>query len=115
MNTHAGRIEKPIMLSLVTGSASLIGSHVVQHCLKLSHRVIVLDDLSGGTRANVAPQATFVDGSVTNKALVEEIFRLNRIDYVYHLAVYAAEDLSNFIRNCNYNDNIIGTLSVQST
>lgn len=100
------------MLSLVTGGAGFIGSHVARHCLELGHRVIVLDDLSGGSRANVPPQATFVYGSITDNALVKEIFLANHVDYVYHLAAYAAEGLSHFIRNFNYNNNLIGTVNL---
>jgi len=34
--------------SLVTGGAGFIGAHVTNHLIKLGHKVIVLDDLSGG-------------------------------------------------------------------
>jgi nucleoside-diphosphate-sugar epimerase len=35
-------------VSLVTGRAGFMGSHVPEHLLKLGHEVVVLDDLSGG-------------------------------------------------------------------
>ena len=34
--------------SLVTGGAGFIGAHVTNELIKLGHKVVVLDDLSGG-------------------------------------------------------------------
>ena len=98
--------------SLVTGGAGFIGSHVVDSLLELGHRVVVLDDLSGGYRDNVNPAAKLIEGSITDVNLVNHIFSTHRIDYVYHLAAYAAEGLSHFIRNYNYTDNLVGTMNV---
>ena len=39
---------------VVTGGAGFIGSHVVDHLVEASAHVVILDDLGGGTRANVA-------------------------------------------------------------
>ena len=33
-------------------------------------------------------------------------------DYVYHLAAYAAEGLSHFIRRFNYTNNVIGSVNL---
>ena len=63
------------MRSLITGGAGFIGSHVVERCLGLGHEVLVLDDLSGGMRYNVPEGASFIEGSVTDTALVEKYFR----------------------------------------
>lgn len=97
---------------LVTGGAGFIGSHVVDHLVGRGYAVVVLDDLSGGFRDNVNPQATFVQGSVTDTALVMELFRKHKFDYVYHLAAYAAEGLSHFIRRFNYENNLIGSMNL---
>ena len=80
--------------SLVTGGAGFIGSHVADHVLALGHKVVVLDDLSGGFERNVPKDAIFVKGSVNDITLLEEIFEEHKFDYVYHLAAYAAEGLS---------------------
>lgn len=98
--------------SLVTGGAGFIGSHVAKHCLKLGHRVVVLDDLSGGFKDHVPEGAIFVEGSVCDKVLLAKLFEKYRFDYVYHLAAYAAEGLSHFIRRFNYNNNLIGSVNV---
>lgn len=96
--------------SLVTGGAGFIGSHVVKHCLAMGHEVVVLDDLSGGFEDHIPAGAKFIQGSVTDAALVEQLFKTYHFDYVYHLAAYAAEGLSHFIRSFNYNTNLLGSI-----
>jgi len=100
------------MRSLVTGGAGFIGSHVARHCLALGHEVVVLDDLSGGFRDQVPEGAIFVEGSVTNHELVQRLFDQYQFDYVYHVAAYAAEGLSHFIRRFNYTNNLIGSVNL---
>jgi UDP-glucose 4-epimerase len=100
------------MKSLVTGGAGFIGSHVARHCLEMGHEVVVLDDLSGGFADQVPAGATFVQGSVMDEALVASLFAEHGFDYVYHLAAYAAEGLSHFIRRFNYGNNLIGSVNL---
>ncbi len=98
--------------SLVTGAAGFIGSHVVDALIGMGHDVIAMDDLSGGFRENVNPKALFIEGSVTDHALVDRLFAEHRPDYVYHLAAYAAEGLSHFIKRFNYTNNLIGSVNL---
>ncbi|MCZ2147212.1 MAG: NAD-dependent epimerase/dehydratase family protein [Bryobacterales bacterium] len=100
------------VVSLVTGGAGFMGSHLADHLIADGHSVVVLDDLSGGFRENVPNQATFVHGSVTDHALVNRLFDQYAFDYVYHLAAYAAEGLSHFIRRFNYTNNLIGSVNL---
>ncbi len=100
---------------LVTGAAGFVGSHVVRTLLKeTSLDVVAMDDLSGGFKDNLpdSPRLSFVEGSVTNHQLVDEIFKQHEFRYVYHLAAYAAEGLSHFIRRFNYENNVIGSINV---
>jgi UDP-glucose 4-epimerase len=97
---------------LVTGGAGFIGSHVVKHCLAMGYAVVVLDDLSGGFEDHIPDGALFVQGSVTDHELVTDLFNQHRFTYVYHLAAYAAEGLSHFIRRYNYNTNLIGSINL---
>jgi UDP-glucose 4-epimerase len=85
---------------------------VVRALLDSGHRVVVLDDLSGGFRDNVPDAATFVEGSITDEALLASVFEQHAFDYVYHLAAYAAEGLSHFIRAFNYTNNVVGSMHV---
>src|SRR5882672_1076117 len=98
--------------SLVTGGAGFIGAHLTRELLRRGHDVVVLDDLSGGFEENVPRGARFVNGSIGDVALVGQIFQEHRFDYVYHLAAYAAEGLSHFIRRFNYENNVVGTMNV---
>jgi UDP-glucose 4-epimerase len=97
---------------LVTGGAGFIGAHVANHCLALGMETIVLDDLSGGFRQNVPKGAEFIHGSVTDVGLVQDLFKRHSFRYVYHLAAYAAEGLSHFIRRFNYQTNLVGTVNL---
>jgi UDP-glucose 4-epimerase len=97
---------------LVTGGAGFIGAHVTNELVRNNHTVIVLDDLSGGYEENINKKATFIKGSITDVPLVERIFRENKIDYVFHLAAYAAEGLSHFIKRFNYTNNLIGSINL---
>jgi UDP-glucose 4-epimerase len=99
-------------ISLVTGGAGFMGSHVAEHLLHIGHDVVVLDDLSGGFRDNVPNKATFVQGSVLDHDLINRLFDRHAFDYVYHLAAYAAEGLSHFIKRYNYNNNLIGSVNL---
>jgi UDP-glucose 4-epimerase len=98
--------------SLVTGAAGFIGSHVCDELLKMGHQVIALDDLSGGFSENVPKRAKFVKGRVEDQLLVAQLFNQHRFDYVYHLAAYAAEGLSHFIKTFNYTNNLIGSINL---
>ena len=102
----------PTPTSLVTGGAGFMGSHVAEHLLAIGHDVVVLDDLSGGFRENVPAGATFVEGSILDHTLVDRLFNRHSFDYVYHLAAYAAEGLSHFIKRFNYNNNLIGSVNL---
>lgn len=97
---------------LVTGGAGFIGSHVTESLVNRGHHVVVLDDLSGGFEENIVSGAQFVKGSINNNDLVTELFEKNKFEYVFHLAAYAAEGLSHFIKRFNYNNNLIGSVNL---
>jgi UDP-glucose 4-epimerase len=97
---------------LVTGGAGFIGSHVAEALIARGHTVTVVDDLSGGFNDNVPRGASFVHGSITDVPLVNEIFKESSFDYVYHLAAYAAEGLSHFIKRFNYTNNVVGSVTL---
>jgi len=109
---------------LVTGGAGFIGSHLTDYLLNLGHNVVVLDDLSGGFIENVEcyfsskkpsgvkKDAIFVQGSILDHQLIEQLFQKYAFNYVYHLAAYAAEGLSHFIKRFNYLNNLVGSVNL---
>ena len=97
---------------LVTGGAGFIGAHVTAHLRKGGRQVVVLDDLSGGFAENLPSDVPFVKGSITDVELLERLFQDYKIEHVYHLAAYAAEGLSHFIRRFNYENNVLGSINL---
>jgi UDP-glucose 4-epimerase len=103
---------------LVTGGAGFMGAHLVRALAVMPEfagaRLTVLDDLSGGFRENVLrdPRVDFVAGSITDAGLVDRLFEKRKFEIVYHLAAYAAEGLSHFIRRFNYTNNLIGSVNL---
>ena len=77
------------MRALVTGGAGFIGSHLVDRLLERGDEVLALDDLSSGSRANLAraldhPRFTWIEGSVLDRSLVERASAGCQV--VFHLA-----------------------------
>jgi UDP-glucose 4-epimerase len=97
---------------LVTGGAGFMGSHLTNELLNRGHTVQVIDDLSGGVLENVDKRARFVRGSVTDENLIQRVFSTGKFDFVFHLAAYAAEGLSHFIKKFNYENNLIGSINL---
>src|SRR5437667_12329416 len=74
-------------LTLVTGGAGFIGSHLVEALLDEGHGVRVLDDLSSGRLENlvaVAGRIEFLHGSVLDGRLLAHALR--GVEVVYHQA-----------------------------
>jgi UDP-glucose 4-epimerase len=73
--------------------------------------VVGIDDLSGGYRENVNPKVIFWQQNLVEHP-IENAFDVHRFDYVFHFAAYAAEGLSPFIRQYNYENNLVATARI---
>ncbi|MDC0143154.1 UDP-glucose 4-epimerase GalE [Verrucomicrobia bacterium] len=74
------------MRTLVTGGAGYVGSVCVERLLAEGHAVTVLDDLSVGHRAAVAPGAQFCEGNIGDPALLDALMTKARPEVVLHFA-----------------------------
>jgi UDP-glucose 4-epimerase len=97
---------------LVTGGAGFIGSHLSRELLRQDYEVVILDDLSGGFEENIPKDAEFIKANILDKEVLEKLFKKHKFSYVFHLAAYAAEGLSHFIRRFNYQNNLIGSINL---
>jgi UDP-glucose 4-epimerase len=98
---------------LITGVAGLLGSRLVDWLVQNNSEIDVvgIDDLSGGYKENVNQSITFLEENLTTCDL-DTLFQEQNFDYVFHLAAYAAEGLSPFIRQYNYENNLIATTRI---
>src|SRR5881628_3395147 len=81
----AAKSSQPV--SVVTGGAGFLGSHLVDRLLAEGHRVIAIDNLITGNTANIGHLAgnenfRFIKHNVSNFIFLPE----EKIDYVFHFA-----------------------------
>ncbi|HTW33366.1 MAG TPA: NAD-dependent epimerase/dehydratase family protein [Rhizomicrobium sp.] len=74
------------MAILITGGAGYIGSHMVYAALERGEKVVVLDNLSTGSRGLVAEGAVFVEGNAGDRELVAKLAAEQGIDAIIHFA-----------------------------
>ena len=101
------------MKILITGVAGLLGSRLADYIIE-NHpevHVVGMDDLIGGYKENVNPKVEFWQMNLVTHP-IENCFEVHKFDYVYHFAAYAAEGLSPFIRQYNYENNLVATARV---
>ena len=73
------------MKVMVTGGAGFIGSHVADALVRAGDRVIVVDDLSTGFRANLNPGAEFIECDIRDPRAAD-LVREERPDAICHHA-----------------------------
>jgi UDP-glucose 4-epimerase len=95
----------------VTGGAGFIGSHVAEMFLERGDDVLVVDDLSTGSRENVPERAGFEELDIAERDALEDALG-GGADLVCHLAAQASVTVSveDPVRDCT--SNVLGTLNV---
>lgn len=93
---------------LVTGSAGLIGSHIVEYLLEKGARVYGCDNFSVGDPSNVSKEAykNFWHIDLRQRKSVEFLMRVIKPEIVFHCAAWAHEGLSQFTPNLITDNNI---------
>ena len=97
---------------LITGAAGLLGNNLSRHFVKNGHKVVGIDDFSGGYKDLVHSQVQLYERNLVDDKAVSYIFATERPDYVFHFAAYAAVGLSPFIRKHNYLNNVVASANV---
>jgi len=98
---------------LITGGAGFIGSHLVEHLVAAGHDVTVLDDLSSGSRANLAAvrrQIRFIRGTVADLNICRRA--VAGVDCVFHHAAVTSVQRSVDEPLVTHQVNATGTLNV---
>ncbi len=97
---------------LVTGGAGFIGSHLVHGLLDRGDRVRVLDNLSTGSKVNLAGlDIDFIEGDIRDAAIVQE--SIKDVDAVFHLAAFISvagsmeDPLTCYLVNLNGSLNVL--------
>lgn len=101
---------------LITGVAGLLGSHFSTYLLNKGHDVFGIDNMFGGYKEYIDDRLletqSFAEIDLIEEDLVNGVFDYYKPDYVYHFAAYAAEGLSPFIRNFNYQNNVLCSVNI---
>ena len=101
------------MKVLITGVAGLLGSRLSDYIIEnySDVHVVGIDDLSGGYKENVYQKVELWQMNLVDHP-IENCFEVHKFEYVFHFAAYAAEGLSPFIRQYNYENNLVSTARI---
>ena len=98
------------MVILVVGGAGFIGCRVVQSFLENGDKVIVVDDLSTGSKEAVDVKAVFYRMDIKEERRLEELFNAFEIDAVIHLG-FRSFDFESVEEPLQYfENNVSGTI-----
>jgi UDP-glucose 4-epimerase len=97
---------------LVTGGAGFIGSVVTAQLLAQGDEVIVLDDLSNGSKRALPSEATLVVADTADRAALDRIFREHSLDAVIHLAAFIEAGESMKYPEKYFRNNTVNTLTL---
>jgi len=96
---------------LITGGAGFIGSHLVDLLIENDYNVLIVDNLSSGSEANINKKAKFYNINILSED-IETIFKENKIDYVVHFAAQASVGFSTQFPSEDATENILGSINI---
>ena len=99
------------MRIVVTGGAGFIGSHVVDALLAEGHEVIVVDDLSAGSLANLPGDVEVVEHDIATPGTAARIAGL-RADVIVHAAAQVSVSRSVADPADDARTNVVGSIEV---
>ncbi|RCW62856.1 NAD-dependent epimerase/dehydratase family protein [Saliterribacillus persicus] len=97
------------MITVVTGGAGFIGSHLVDALIQEGHEVHILDSLTSGKKEYINPKATFYELDICRDD-VKGLFRKIKPAYVFHMAAQADVTTSMEDPTFDAEVNLFGTL-----
>ncbi len=102
------------MLSVVTGGAGFIGSHIVDALVKKGDRVLVIDNLSAGSTANIKTHIDSGSVELLRADLLEDGWqeRISGADRVFHIAADPDVRASATSPGRVYDNNVLATKRV---
>lgn len=98
-------------VSLITGGAGFIGSHIADCLLEKNHRLIIIDNLSTGDSHNVPVGAKLYKIDIRSSQ-IEDIFKTEKPDFVFHLAAQTNVKASMIDPGFDAENNILGSLNI---
>lgn len=98
------------MTTLITGGCGFIGRHLTSALLAAGEKVIVLDDLSTGSKDALPQGAELVIGDITTTDIFDAL--VAQADRVYHLAAIASVERSRTDWYRAHTVNIGGTVNL---
>lgn len=90
---------------LITGIAGFLGGHIGRDMIERGYDVVGIDNMIGGSYANVPSGAYFYNADCRNLSDIEHIFQGHKPKYLIHCAATAHEGLSVF-SPCEITSNI---------